>query len=132
MFSGHKNVRSTHKKTIEVTKESELTTRGDCIVGVSADSACIDMPEEIKKRLQDPDRTITFTIRTGNLKFTTVGKGHPNLTLKHKSDIVIRKSKFTCSRTAAVECDKASEDLPKEMIVMLQDPKTTGVFTIEV
>ena len=131
-FHGHRNVRSTHKKTIEITKEAELTTRGDCIIGVSADSACTDIPKEIKERLQDPDRKITFTVSAGDLKFTVTGRGHPGLTLTHKSDIVIRKSRFTCSRTAAVECDWASEDLPKEMIAALQDPKTTGVFTIEV
>jgi len=31
-FFGHENIRSNHKKTIEITKESHLTPRGDCIV----------------------------------------------------------------------------------------------------
>jgi len=36
-FKGHKNILSLHKKTIEITKESELTINGDCIIGTSAD-----------------------------------------------------------------------------------------------
>ena len=34
-FLGHKNILSLHEKTIEITKDSELTTNGDCIVDVS-------------------------------------------------------------------------------------------------
>ena len=40
-FLGHKNILSLHEKTIEITKDSELTTNGDCIVGVGADISCI-------------------------------------------------------------------------------------------
>ena len=48
-FSGHENIRSNHQKTIEITKESHLTPRGDCIVGVNAKYSCADLPEELKK-----------------------------------------------------------------------------------
>ena len=41
-FSGHENIRSNHQKTIEITKESHLTPRGDCIVGVNAKYSCSD------------------------------------------------------------------------------------------
>ena len=34
-FSGHKNILSLHQKTIEITKDEELTSNGDCIVAVS-------------------------------------------------------------------------------------------------
>jgi len=30
----------------------------------------------------------------------------------------------------AVKCDKASDLLPRDMISLLQDPKTRGTFTI--
>ncbi|MEM3172382.1 MAG: DUF371 domain-containing protein, partial [Candidatus Nitrosotenuis sp.] len=32
----------------------------------------------------------------------------------------------------AVNCDKASDDIPRKMIKQLQDPKTRGLFVIEV
>ena len=129
-FSGHENIRSNHQKTIEITKDSSLTPRGDCIVGVSATSSCSDLPQEIKDKLRDPDSKVTFSISVNTHQFTIVGSGHPDLILTHKEDIVLRKSDFICPRTIAVKCDKASDLLPREMVSLLQNPKTQGTFTI--
>ena len=68
-FSGHENIRSNHKKTIEITKESHLTLRGDCIVGVNAKSSCADIPEELKNKLRNPDSKVTFSIKVGDEDF---------------------------------------------------------------
>ncbi len=131
-FSGHENIRSNHQKTIEITKESHLTTQGDCIVGVNATSSCADLPQELKDKLRISDSKVTFSINVGEHEFVLKGKGHPNLILTHSEDIVIRKSDFICPRTLAVNCDKASNLLPREMVSLLQDPKTKGTFTITV
>ena len=131
-FTGHKNILSLHKKTIEITKDSELTVSGDCIVGTNSGMACIDLPEKFKKSIQNPDTTIVFTIVSGEHSFSIHGKGSEKLTLKHANDIVLRKSAFTCSRTIAIKCDKASDDIPREMIKKLQNPKTTGKLVIEI
>ena len=131
-FFGHENIRSNHKNTIEITKESHLTPRGDCIVGVSANSSCIDLPEKLKNKLKNPETTVQFLIKVGDDEFSLKGKGHPNLTLTHKEDIVLRKSDFTCPRTLSVKCDKASDLLPREMVTKLQNPKTKGLFIITV
>ena len=61
-FSGHENIRSNHQKTIEITKESNLTTQGDCIVGVNATSSCADLPQELKDKLRISDSKVTFSI----------------------------------------------------------------------
>ena len=129
-FSGHKNIRSTHKKTIEITKESSLTPRGDCIIGVNASYGCKDLPESIKEKIQNPNTKIKFSIKVGDQEFTLQGMGHQNLTLSHPEDIVIRKSDFISPRTLAVNCDKASDLLPRKMVRLLQDPNTNGTFTI--
>ncbi len=129
-FSGHENIRSTHKKTIEITKESELTTRGDCIIGVNASCSCSDLPQSIKEKLQDPKSIVQFSIKVAIHEFIVNGSGHQNLTLTHTEDIVIRKSDFVCPRTLAVNCDKTSEHLPREMVTLLQDPTVKGTFTI--
>ena len=131
-FSGHKNILSLHKKTIEITKDSELTVNGDCIVGTNSTLACVDLPEKFKKKLQNPDATIEFTIVADEHSFSIHGKGSDKLTLKHTNDIVLRKSAFTCSRTIAIKCDKASDDIPRVMIKKLQNPKTNGKLIIEI
>ena len=131
-FSGHENIRSNHKNTIEITKESHLTLRGDCIVGVNANSSCNDLPRELKDRLRNSDAKVSISISVGDHEFTMHGNGHPDLVLTHKDDIVIRKSDFVCPRTLAVKCDKASDLLPREMVSLLQDPSTKGVLSITV
>lgn len=129
-FSGHENIRSNHQKTIEITKESHLTPSGDCIIGVNASASCADLPDAIKKKLQDPNSKVNFSIKVGSHEFIVEGRGHENLILTHLEDIVIRKSNFVCPRTLAVKCDKASDLMPREMISLLQNPNTKGTFTI--
>ena len=131
-FFGHENIRSNHQKTIEITKESHLTSQGDCIVGINATSSCADLPQELKDKLKIPGTKITFSIHVGKHEFVLEGKGHPDLILTHSEDIVIRKSDFICPRTLAIKCDKASDLLPREMVSLLQNPKTKGTFTITV
>jgi len=131
-FSGHENILSLHKKTIEITKDSNLSVSGDCIVGTNSTIACIDLPEKFKKKIQNPDTIITFTIVADEHSFSVHGKGSDKLTLKHTNDIVLRKSAFTCSRTIAINCDKASDDIPRTMVKKLQSPKTSGKLIIEI
>ena len=131
-FTGHENIRSNHQRTLEITKESHLTPRGDCIIGVNAKSSCADLPEELKNKLKNPDSKINFSIKVGDEEFVMDGKGHPDLILSHTEDIVIRKSDFVCPRTLAIKCDKASDLLPRSMVKLLQDPKTIGTFTIDI
>ena len=131
-FQGHKNILSLHQKTLEITKDDELTSNGDCIVGVSANISCVDLPEKMKKKIRNPKTKITFSIRAGNKKFTIQGNGSKKLSLKHTKDIVLRKSAFTCSRTIAINCDNASSDIPRDFVKILQNPKTRGSMTIDV
>lgn len=127
--NGHKNIRSKHKTTLMTTVDTEISTRGDCIIAVGAEIGLYQMPEEIKKLARYADTTITFVLETNNHRFITVGKGHPDLTYEDPIDIVARKSTYICGRTLMINSDKASIDLPKDLVDELRDPKT--VVTIE-
>ena len=129
-FVGHRNILSLHEKTIEITKDSELTTNGDCIVGVGADISCIDLPEKMKKKIQNPKTKILFSIEANGKKFTISGYGSKKLSLKHTNDIVLRKSAFTCTRTVGINAENAAIDVPREMISKLRNPNVKGLFRI--
>jgi len=131
-FTGHKQVLSLHEKTLEITKDDSLTSQGDCIVGVNSNTSCIDLPQKMKEKIQNSNSKIKFTIKVGKFTFTIQGQGSEKLTLKHVSDIVLRKSAFTCSRTIAINCDKASSDIPRDLVSLLQNPQTKGNMIIEV
>ncbi len=131
-FHGHKNVRSLHPKSIEITTDSDLTVNGDCIVGVGASCGCLGIPDKMKTLLQKPQSEVTCTILVGNLSYKITGRGSEKLTLKNPHDIVIRKSNFTCPRTLSIGCDTASDSIPRQMVKALQNPDAKGIFRIEV
>jgi hypothetical protein len=131
-FYGHKNVRANHTRTIEITTEPDLTIQGDCIIGVTADCGCKAIPEKLKKKLRRSDSKVRITITVSGKSFKVSGRGHEDLKLENPHDLVIRKSNFMCPRTLAIGCDKACDDMPRDMVKQLQNPKTKGLFVIEV
>jgi hypothetical protein len=132
LFFGHPNVQSLHARTVEVTKEEHLSLKGDCIIGVRADKACADLDEKVRRRLMQDGTAVKIEIIVGGHAYTIAGSGDSRLTLKNAHDIVIRKTSFVCPRTLSVRCDRASSDLPREMVGLLKDPKTKGLFRITV
>jgi len=129
-FYGHPNVQSLHGKTVEITKDDHLTLRGDCIIGVRASKACADLDTTLKRRLRSNDSVVKIEIMVGDELFLIKGKGDERFTLQNPQDIVIRKTNFVCPRTISVRCDRASSDVPREIVKLLQDKDTKGIFRI--
>ncbi len=99
---GHANIRATHEKTIEVTRETHLTTQGDCIAAVAAEKGLRDLPKEMREAAKRPDSVISLSLRLGDSVFTTTGRGDPGITWDHPTDMVARMSGYTCPRTLMV------------------------------
>lgn len=126
---GHHNIRSKHKSTFEITKDSELTLAGDCIIGVAIDKSMNDFSDDFRKRIANADARITIKVITKNNFDEIRGQGHPNLTLNHPTDIVCRKSDYICSRTLMINSNKASCDLNSDLI---NDLKKGYTFSFEI
>jgi hypothetical protein len=131
-FLGHKNIRCLHKKTIEITKAVSLSTKGDCIAGVSASKACNDFDRDFKAKLAKPGQSVNLEIILGGITFSMRGSTDQRLTLSHGHDIVIRKSNYVCPRTLCVLCDKASSDMPRDLVMKLQNPNTVAELKITI
>jgi len=131
-FWGHPNVRSLHGKTIEITKDDHLTFRGDCILGVRASKACSDLDETLRHRLCSNDAMVKIELMVCSESFVISGKGDERFTLKNPHDIVIRKSSFVCPRTMSIKCNRASSEVPRKMVGLLQNNHTKGIFRITV
>ena len=132
MFYGHPNVQSLHGKAVEITREERLTLRGDCIIGVRASKACADLDGTLRHKLASSDSAVKIEIMVGSESFVINGMGDERLTLQNPHDIVIRKTSFVCPRTMSVRCDRASSDVPRNMVRMLQDKDVKGIFRITV
>ncbi|MDY9923565.1 DUF371 domain-containing protein [Methanobacterium sp.] len=127
---GHHNVTSKHKTTFEVTQDTEIGLAADCIVGVSSKVSLNDLPLQMREAIQNEDTKIRIILETENAKDVITGYGHPALTLDHPTDMVCRRSNYTCSRTLMIRADKASVDLDSDLIAELASGKTLKVTII--
>lgn len=131
-FYGHPNVRSLHSKSIEITKDGYLTPKGDCIIGIKANKACTDLEESIRRGLKSSSAIVKIEVIVGDESFNIKGRGDERLTMLNPQDIVIRRTNFVCPRTMSVLCDKASSDMPRELVRLLQHQEQKGIFRITI
>jgi hypothetical protein len=129
---GHGNIRATHRTTLEFTKERHLSKKGDCIIAVAADKALADLSPQFKANLRKPNAKLTILIEAGGIAEQVQAHGSKKLVLSHSTDAVIRKSDYVCSRTLAVRADKAANDLSKELVEKLKNPKQKVKITLMV
>jgi hypothetical protein len=127
---GHKKIQAIHPTTLMFTKDKHLSETGDCIIAVAADKAVADLSAEFKDKLRKPNAKLTILIEADGLKQQINASGSPKLILSHPTDMVIRKSDYICNRTLAIRADKASNDLPREFIEKLKDPKQEVKITL--
>lgn len=127
LTKGHPNVTSHHKSTFEITKDAEIGPTADCIIGVDMDKTMLNFPQEFKDKIADNDTKIIVELKTENGYDEITGFGHENLTLTHPTDIVIRKSDYTCERTLMIGADKAARDLDLDLIEDLKNEKIMEV-----
>lgn len=131
-FYGHPNVRSLHSKSIEITKDGYLTPKGDCIIGIKANKACTDLEESIRRGLKSSSAIVKIEVIVDDESFIIKGRGDERLTMLNPHDIVIRRTNFVCPRTMSVLCDKASSDMPRELVRLLQHQEQKGIFRITI
>ena len=118
---GHPNIRATHRTTLMITTERNLTTRGDCIVAVASEKGLRDLSPGTRKAIQRRDAKIRVAIKVNGLVFEVSGRGDPGLTLSHPTDMVVRRSDYTCDRTLMICAKKAACDIPPQIVRMLRN-----------
>lgn len=123
---GHPNIRATHVKTLEFTKDDFLTERGDCIIGIKADFDAASLKRFSKKisvicSLQDP--------QTGE-DLISIFKCKVNPDFDSDHELVLRKSGFTSERTYGLGLKRGSNHLDRRIVELLQDPEQKMQVTI--
>ena len=128
---GHENILCSHRTTIEITKESKLTKKGDCVLAVSASKACFDLTPDLKNQIKNGYR-FKVKLKIDEIQDYFYGFGNKDLKLLDKNDMVFRKSDFICERTVLINCSKSSKELSRELIDKLKNPKRKLSLTFEV
>jgi len=120
---GYKNITAMNKTTFEITKESWLTTRGDCVVAVGASKGAMDLEDGFKRAARSEGAKISVLFEVDGLREEAVGCGGPGLSLEHPTDLVARKGGFVCGRTLMIGSDKAACDFSRDFVRAIQDPR---------
>jgi hypothetical protein len=131
---GHPNITAGNMVTFEFTREGHLTRRGDCIVGVRSGKGARDLSQEFKTLARNGSARIMVEVMAGGSCFTIVGRGSPDLSFSHPTDLVGRKSTYTSDRTLMIAADKAAVDFPRGIIETMKKPEQRAqvVLTVEV
>ena len=120
---GHLQITGSHRTTFEVTRDVNLSSRGDCVIAVAATKGANGLSSAFKRLARDRRTQITIVLEVDGVRDEVMGWGHPQLTLSHPEDIVVRRSAFTCPRTIMVHANKAARDLSRSLIRRLRNPQ---------
>lgn len=118
---GHHNITGTHRSTFEVTRDTEVSRSGDCIIAAGADKGAASLSETFKKAAAMDDAFVTCTIEAGGVKDTVTGWGSKNMTFTAEDSMVFRVSDYVCGRTVMVNADKPAARLDRRLISKLAE-----------
>ena len=118
---GHRNIRATHDKTIELTSDDDFTARATCVVGTVSATALTS--------LTGLRGSITITLRVGQLEDRITGIANPRFV--GGSRAVIRRSDFRSPETLVIGADKTAASLDRDLVRALADPESQIDVVIE-
>jgi hypothetical protein len=110
--------------TFEITKDHDLSKRGDCVIGVNANKGPRDFSLEFKEACRREAARVAVRLEALRIVEVIHGLGNQNLTFTHSREMVGRKSSFTSDRTIMIRADKAACDLNRELVSALKSPDT--------
>ncbi len=127
---GHKNVRATHETTFEITRESYVTPRGDCIIACSSSKSVLDLNDDLKRVLRHDDSIVVIVLDCCGIVDYVVARGSSRLSLTDDRRIIVRRSSYVDAATLAVRSDKAARDLDRELVKRLREGELLRVWIL--
>ncbi len=122
---GHPNIKATHFKTLEFTKGSDLTERGDCIVGIKSDFDLNQLKKFSKKA-----RLIISAINADGIEIISEFKFTVNPNFNSENEFVLRKSLFNSERTYGFNLNRGANRLDRALVELLKNPNQKVKVTI--
>ncbi len=130
-FRGHANVRATHRTTFEITRDSELTPRGDCIIGVEADKALADLSQELRETIMSEGALVLVLVVDELGRHDVIlGSGNPRLKLSDDRRMIVRRSSFVDSSTLLVKATKSAADLDRGLVNDLKSGASAKAYIV--
>ncbi|NPA96132.1 MAG: DUF371 domain-containing protein [Crenarchaeota archaeon] len=113
-------VRALHRTTFEITRDSYLTPRGDCIIAIGSNKGARDLSPEVRASIASDRAIVVVELVCNGVRDTVVCRGSSKLRLSDSRRIVVRRSRYVDGSTLCVESNKAARDLKRELVTELQ------------
>lgn len=118
---GHKKILATHGTTVELTTETSLTERGNCILLVACQVSSAHIPDEMKMLMRSSLAMVSLEFEAEGAKDSVQGYGDPALSLSDTTSMVLRRSGYVSPRTVAVRCNKSAREMSRELVRALRN-----------
>jgi hypothetical protein len=119
--SGHPRIRATHRKTLELSREREITERATCVVGVAA-----EIDEHALAALHGH---VELTLSAGERAETVRGRLNP--AFRPGDPLVVRRASAVTRDALVIGADRAACDLPRSFVEELARPSARIAVRIE-
>ncbi len=117
---GHRNIRASHKNTLEFTKDKEVNVSGDCILGVNSDFDA----DSIKKFLNEAKSAEKMKCRIEACGISDEFEFEINPKFNGSHEIVFRLGEFASERTLGVRASKSAGMIKREIAEAMRNPET--------
>lgn len=117
---GHREIRATHGKTLELTGEAEISGRATCVVGVAAELEPGDVG-----LLRG---AVSITLAAGGRSASGTAVINPDHGVRDR--LVIRRSEWADADTLAVASTLTADDIDADLAALLADPDTEVTLTL--
>ena len=104
--TGHPAIRATHGKTLELTRDRDITERATCVVGVAA-----ELPEDELAALHG---RVTLTLSVGAESVEIRGRLNP--AFRPGDPLVVRRAPDVTRNAVIVDADTAASDVPRSFV----------------
>jgi hypothetical protein len=131
MARGHGLVTLRHPTTIEITKDEDMTRKGDCIVAVGASASAFELSAELKAFLRAGAR-LFVTIECAGIRDVVEATGSKEMVFWDHTSIVVRKSSYVDGRTIGILANKAAKDINRELAHQLTKPDSSVSIRLDV
>ena len=119
--AGHPSIRATHRKTLELTRDPEITERATCVIGVAA-----ELPEEELAALHG---RVALTLSAGGESVEVRGRLNP--AFRPGDPLVVRRAADVTRNAVVVDADVVAADVPRSFVAAATDPAARITVRVE-
>jgi hypothetical protein len=119
--AGDPNIRATHAKTLELTRDTEISERATCVVGVAA-----ELDEHALAALHG---RVALTLTAG--AESVVVRGRLNPAFRPGDPLVARRAPDVTRNAVIVDADTVAADLPRSFVAQIADGGALVALRVE-